>query len=152
MARATFLLVPRHRWLRRAGGSGDENAYQLLWEIKRCAYAKMSAARPLPSATTTGTAGFLVTDSRTVRMVLGPPSSTSSTTGTPWVRSVMPTVIERKSARTFSVSISRYVCRDWNYSTHSNSYQHLSPLNEKAHGKLTRRITNLTEWWIVLYG
>ena len=56
----------------------------------------MSAARPLPSATTTGIAGFLVTDSKTVRMVLGPPSSTSSTTGTPWVRSVKPTVKEHQ--------------------------------------------------------
>ena len=95
-----------------AVGSGEENAYQLLCEIKRCAYAKISAARPLPSATTTGTAGFLVTDSKTVRMVLGPPSSTSSTTGTPWVRSVKPTVVERTSARIFSVSTSRYFCRD----------------------------------------
>ena len=113
-----------------AVGSGEENAYQLLWEIKRCAYAKISAARPLPSATTTGTAGFLVTDSKTVRMVLGPPSRTSSTTGTPWVRSVKPTVVERTSTRIFSVSISRYFCRDWNYSTHSHSYQHLSSFYE----------------------
>ena len=32
---------------------------------------------------TTGTAGQLVTDSNTVRIVLGPPSRTSSTTGIP---------------------------------------------------------------------
>ena len=32
---------------------------------------------------TTGTAGLLDTDSNTVRIVLGPPSRTNSTTGTP---------------------------------------------------------------------
>jgi len=48
----------------------------------------MSAARPLPSAITTGTAGFLDTDSRTVWIVFGPPSRTSSTTGIPWLDSV----------------------------------------------------------------
>ena len=48
------------------------------------ACAKMSAARPLPSAMTTGTAGLLVTDSNTVWIVFGPPSRTRRTTGIPW--------------------------------------------------------------------
>ena len=47
------------------------------------ACAKMSAALPLPSAMTTGTAGVLVTDSNIVRIVFGPPSRTSRTTGIP---------------------------------------------------------------------
>ena len=48
------------------------------------ACTKMSAARPLPSAMTTGTAGLLVTDSNTVWIVFGPPSRTRRTTGIPW--------------------------------------------------------------------
>ena len=48
------------------------------------AYAKISAALPLPSAMTTGTAGVLVTDSNTVRIVFGPPSRTTNTTGIPF--------------------------------------------------------------------
>ena len=48
------------------------------------AYAKISAALPLPSAMTTGMAGVLVTDSNTVRIVFRPPSRTNSTTGIPF--------------------------------------------------------------------
>ena len=57
--------------------------YLSFEETRLCACANISAALPLPSAMTTGTAGQLVTDSNTVRIVLGPPSRTSSTTGIP---------------------------------------------------------------------
>lgn len=43
--------------------------------------ARRSAALPVPSHTTTGSLSFTV--SHTERMTLGPPSTTSPTTGTP---------------------------------------------------------------------
>ncbi len=46
-----------------------------------CVKARRSAARPLPSQTTMGTGGLSVIHSRTVRIVLVPPSSIKHTTG-----------------------------------------------------------------------
>ena len=48
-----------------------------------CTNASKSAARPLPSHTTTGTGGSPVRQSNTVRIVLDPPSNTTQTIGTP---------------------------------------------------------------------
>ena len=44
----------------------------------------MSDARPLPSQTTTGTGGVSRRYSKTIEITLGPPSTISATTGTPW--------------------------------------------------------------------
>ena len=44
----------------------------------------MSDARPLPSQTTTGTGGVSRRYSKTIEITLGPPSTMSATTGTPW--------------------------------------------------------------------
>lgn len=44
----------------------------------------MSDARPLPSQTTTGTGGVSRRYSKTMEITLGPPSTMSATTGTPW--------------------------------------------------------------------
>ena len=60
------------------------DTYPSFSSTNRCANERISAARPLPSAMTTGTAGLLVTDSSTVRIVFGPPSRTRSTTGIPY--------------------------------------------------------------------
>ena len=68
-----------------------------------CAWANISAALPLPSAMTTGTAGLLVTDSNTVRIVLGPPSRTSSTTGIPCD---LPEKKKRKEKKVFGLFMS----------------------------------------------
>lgn len=46
-----------------------------------CTKAIISAARPDPSQTTTGTGGVSVTYSKTARIVLVPPSMTKQTTG-----------------------------------------------------------------------
>ena len=55
----------------------------LSFAVRDNAYAKMSAALPLPFAITTGTAGSLSTDFQTERIVFRPPSMTTSTTGIP---------------------------------------------------------------------
>lgn len=49
-----------------------------------CPNARMSDARPLPSQTTTGTGGVSRRYSKTIEITLGPPSTMSATTGTPW--------------------------------------------------------------------
>lgn len=48
-----------------------------------CMKAMRSAALPVPSHTTTGTAGFSFRYSHTVRISFGPPSTSSPTKGTP---------------------------------------------------------------------
>ena len=59
-----------------------------------CVKASRSAARPLPSQTTTGTGGVSVTYSSTDLIVLAPPSSTTHMTGTP--RPFTPLAVRQK--------------------------------------------------------
>ena len=52
-----------------------------MYKTYLCAKAKRSAARPVPSHTTTGTGGVAVTYSNTARIVFVPPSITKHTIG-----------------------------------------------------------------------
>lgn len=56
----------------------------LLMAVCLCTKVMRSAALPDPSSTNTGTGGTLLTYSSTVDTIVGPPSTTTQTTGTPW--------------------------------------------------------------------
>lgn len=59
----------------------------------------MSDARPLPSQTTTGTGGVSRRYSKTMEITLGPPSTMSATTGTPWPIPALKKEKKRKKKR-----------------------------------------------------
>ena len=88
-----------------------------------CTNASRSAALPVPSNTTTGTGGTLVTYSRTRHGTPGPPSTTTHTTGTPW-HSPDNTHTCTETHTNTHTHTHAHTCRHVNRHTHARTHAH----------------------------